>query len=135
MTKTEQARRERLMPNGIPRWIRCYDDGGGADRYTVVYTGLYHNRGKHGRGGCGGCGGMRGIRPHYYVGMSEQPFHPQGIASHEESLYKAIDVNISGFAPAIGRKCHLGKRIMFLDLPKDCQTLVLSDYREIWSIS
>ena len=131
MTKTEQARIERLMPNGIPRWIRVYDSGESGDRYTVVYTGLYHNRGNSNRGP-----NHKRLRdrPHYYVGMSAAPFHPQGIGMHGESSFKCIDVNKYGFAPAVGRKCHLGIRINFIDLPKDCRTLVLSDYSEIWGI-
>jgi len=47
---------------------------------------------------------------------------------------KHCDVNKAGFAPAIGRKCHLGKRIAFADLPPDCRKLVLSDYKEIWNL-
>lgn len=29
----------RLMPDGVPRYVRCYDDSGSGDRYTVVYHG------------------------------------------------------------------------------------------------
>lgn len=46
-----------------------------------------------------------------------------------------IDVNKSGFAPAMGRRNHLGKRIPFSELPKDCQTVVRNDYADLWSIS
>lgn len=48
---------------------------------------------------------------------------------------RAIDCAGSSWSgPAIGRKCHLGRRIRFQDLPADCQKLVLSDYREIWRV-
>jgi len=34
----------------------------------------------------------------------------------------------------MGRKCHLGKRIPFTDLPEPCKQLVAQDYRDIWGI-
>jgi hypothetical protein len=68
-----------------------------------------------------------------HVGMSANPFHPQGVGQHGEHPQQ-IDVNEWGFAPAMGRKNHLGKRIPFVELPHDCQTLVLGDYREIWGL-
>ena len=46
-------------------------------------------------------------------GMSESPFHPQGFG-----LY------ISG---SLGR--HNGRKILFEDLPADCQKLVISDLK------
>ena len=105
----------RLMPDGVPRYVRCYDDDGGSgDRYTVVYTGNYRGKG-------GVC---------RYVVMSALPFHPQGIGMHGESREP-----IEGKRPpAIGNKCHLGRRIPFLDLPDDCRSLVIRDYKELWSL-
>ena len=44
-------------------------------------------------------------------GMSENPFHPQGFGQY--------------CIAAPGK--HLGKRIKFEELPKDCQKLVLQD--------
>ena len=122
MNKKQQARQERLLPNGIPRYVRCYDDGKGADHITVVYSGHYNN------------GRNRG-NIHPYVGMSSAPFHQQGFCQHGESQWKCVDVDKWGFAPALGRKGHLGKRIAFSDLPKDCQTVVLQDYKELWKLS
>jgi hypothetical protein len=101
-------RKERFMPNGIPRWIRIYDNGGKTfDRYTVVFTGRYK-----GRDGCD------------YLGMSDNPMHPQGFGQHGWSQ------NI------IDRPPHalLGKRIRWEDLPPICQKAVLNDYKDIWSI-
>jgi len=55
------TRVEKFMPNGVPKNIRIYDNGGETvDRYTVVFTGNFKGRG-------GRC---------YYLGMSESPFHP-----------------------------------------------------------
>lgn len=110
-TDRKAQRGERLMPGGIPRYVRCYDSGGEmADRYTVVFTGRY----RHNTGGA-----------YLYLGMSAHPFHPLGFGCHGESENGPIDRPTSR---------HLGKRIPFSALPKDCQTLVLSDYCEIWEI-
>ena len=116
-TKSERA--NRLLPCGVPRYVRCYDNGGTTwDRYTVVYTGRY----------------PKIDHEFHYVGMSEHPFAPNGFGQHGESHYAACDTNEWGFAPAIGRSNNLGKRIAFADLPDDCKSLVLSDYRELWGL-
>ena len=102
------TREQRLMPEGIPKYIRCYDNGGESfDRFTVVYTGNYAKR--------KGCD---------YVGMSEHPFRPQGFGQHGWDR-EVID------RPAYS---HLGRKVTFQDLPEDCKRLVLNDYREIWSL-
>ena len=100
-----------LLPGGVPKYVRCYDNGGKtADRYTVVYTGRYR----------------RDLtRDEFqFVGMSAQPFHPQGVGMHGSSKVQ-ID------RPA---SAHLGKRIKFAELPDDCRKLVLADYRELWCL-
>lgn len=110
------------MPKGIPRWICAYDDGGKSfDRYTVVYTGHWRTEGDN----SARC---------QYVGMSAHPFHPQGIGLWCANKNHHCDVNKWGFAPMIGRKCHLGRRIKFQDLPEDCRRLVIQDYKEIWRL-
>ena len=114
-----KSRIERFMPGGIPRYVRCYDNGGPAtekgtiDRYTVVYTGRYRHK----------TGGSQ-----WYVGMSGKPFHPQGFGQRGEypgHMGPALD------RPTYG---HLGKKIRFADLPEDCQKLVISDYRDLWDL-
>lgn len=112
------SRQFRLMPSNSPRYVRIYDNGKTADRYTVCFTGQIRKK----------CGGE-----FPYIGMSALPFHPQGIGQHGSSQTQ-IDTNQWGFAPMIGRSNHLGKRIHFKDLPPDCQKLVLSDYKEIWEL-
>ena len=103
------TRVEKFMPNGVPKNIRIYDNGGETvDRYTVVFTGNF--KGRDGR-----C---------YYLGMSESPFHPQGFGQHGESD-TVIDYP---------KYSHLGKKIKFQDLPTDCQKAVIEDYIEIWDI-
>jgi len=125
-TKRQLRRIDSLMPSGIPRWIRCYDDGPNHyDRYTVVYTGRYAK-------------GTGYDRRYHYVGMSAMPFSPSGLGQHGESEH-ILDTTRDGrvgykWPPAIGGKCYLGTRIQFSDLPIDCQKLVISDYRELWGL-
>ena len=91
--------------------VRIYDSGPGgcADRYTVCYP-AYR------------CG--PDYEPYYaypYLGMSAAPFHPQGVGQHGESVGKPID------RPSYK---HLGRRIMFNQLPEDCQRALLQDLQE-----
>lgn len=101
-------RRNQLMPNGIPRYIRCYDNGGiTADRYTIVYTGRYRKSRND---------------DFIYFGSSTDPYHPQGIGQH-------------GFCKSlIDRPAykHLGKPVTFESLPNQVKKAVLSDYEGIW---
>lgn len=114
--KKQAERKASLFPNGKPKMVRCYDNGGPekkdgtSDRYTVVFTGHY----KHKTGG-----------EHWYVGMSGAPFHPQGIGQHGSSRTQ-VDY------PTYG---HLGKKIKFEDLPEDCQKLVIQDYLYLWDFT
>jgi hypothetical protein len=127
MTKKQTERMNRLMPNGQPKFIRVYDnDGSTFDRYTVVFTGSYNNIGK--------TRGTLNPKSYFYVGMSGLPFHPQGVCQHGESEY-IIDVNKGSWgAVPIGKKNHLGKRVLFDDLPDDCKKVVISDYKDIWNL-
>lgn len=127
-TKTLQDRIARLMPAGVPRYVRCYDNGGTSapggsiDRYTVVFSG---------RAASASIGG-----DYPYLAMNAAPFHPQGFGQHGSSKGRACDCTGNSWAgPSIGRKCHLGRRIAFVDLPEDCRKLVLQDYREIWRLN
>lgn len=114
----KQQRRESLLPAGVPKYVRVYDNGGETfDRYTVLFTGRYAGR---------------PVGRTEYVGMSENPCHPQGFGQHGET--EGVPDAPHGFAPAIGRKCHLGKRIAFTDLPDQCQRVVMSDYIDLWSL-
>jgi hypothetical protein len=119
-----------LMPNGIPRWIRCYDNGGdpdtggSTDRYTVVFSGAACVK---------ACGGE-----YPYRAMSGEPFHPQGVGMWGSTKIQPCDTMGEKpgwhWPPAIGRKCHLGKRIRFEDLPEDCRKLVVNDYLDVWNL-
>ena len=105
-------RKNSLMPDGIPRYIRCYDNGGETfDRYTVVYTGRYLHK-------------TNGSS--WYVGMSNNPFSPQGFGQHGETNNRQ-PVDKPSYK-------HLGKKIKFVDLPEDCQRLVIDDYTDLWNI-
>lgn len=77
------------------RRFRAYDNGGKTcDRFTVVYM---DEKERDGSLSC--------------VGMSPNPFHPQGFGQHSSAIP--------------GR--HLGKRIPFASLPEPCQRLVRRD--------
>jgi hypothetical protein len=116
MTKKQQRRWDALMPRGEPKYVRCYDNGGRTfDRYTVLYVGKIP-------------GNLPGWTQ--YVGMSAGPFYPQGFGQHGEIQGPRPDAP-KGWPPAIGRKCHLGTRIEFADLPPDCRNLVIADYVEM----
>jgi hypothetical protein len=123
----DKSRPERLAPGGVPRWIRCYDNGGEtADRYTVVYSGKAAvERSEH-------------HTEYPYRGMSSDPFHPQGFGQSGATPNQPCDTlgKKPGWhwPPAVGRKNHLGKRITWHDLPHDCQRLVWRDYAEIWKL-
>lgn len=98
-------RTERLMPNGVPNHIRCYDNGGKSfDRYTCVFT---KAKGFH------------------YLGMSENPFHPQGFVTHDQGKDGPID------KPSYS---HLGKKIDFDLLPEDVQKCIIETYKELWDM-
>ncbi len=103
----KEERRKRLLPNGTPRYVKCFDNGGTTlDRYTVIFTGRYV-----------------GHLPlsWEYLAMSAMPFHPQGLGQHGD-MEQTTSLK------------HLGKRIEFCDLPEDCQKLVLQDYCDIWGV-
>lgn len=113
MNQKQIDRISRLLPDGKPKYVRCYDNGGieadgSFDRYTVVFTGRYKKSGRY----------------FEYLGMSTHPFHPQGFGQHGESSFTIDQPTYS----------HLGKKISFDELPEDCKQLVLQDYKDNWNI-
>jgi len=111
MTKKQAARIASLLPNGKPKKVRCYDNGGRtADRFTVVFSG--HWRGKT-------------IGWTSLLHMSSAPYHPQGVGIHDQ---------VQG-TPDHPRYSHLGKKISFDALPADCQKAVLEDYKVLWDLT
>jgi hypothetical protein len=58
--------------------------------------------------------------------MSNDPFSPLGFGQYGESNHIPID------RP---KYSHLGKKIKFQDLPEDCKTLVLQDYKYLWDFT
>jgi len=123
----QSERRQRLMPNGIPRWVRIYDNGGKtADRYCCVYTGLYNNIGNK-------TFSRERQRPHYFRDMSVNPCHPQGVGLFGESSLVIDRLPGCWGGPSLGRlHPFLGRRIRFQDLPVECQRVVRDDYMSIW---
>lgn len=100
-------RQTNLMPNGIPRYVRIYDNGGRSfDRYTCLFTGRYK--------------GSRESK--VYLGMSERPYHPQGVGMHGESR-ETLDAR--GYS-------HLGTPVQFTALPDEVQRCIIQTYRGLW---
>lgn len=110
MNKRQRERLASLLPDGKPKKIRCYDNGGETvDRYTVVFTGAIPEK-----------------QPGwvFYLGMSEYPYHPQGVGISGEHN-GPID------RP---RYSHLGKKITFDDLSDGAKSLVLDRYKGFWNL-
>lgn len=129
MSRNNADRMRRLMPNGKPKYIRCYDNGGEtADRYTVVFTGNFNNIGKQFKGRSG--------FDYPFVHMSAHPFSPQGIGMHDSTSDQPIDVIPGRWGGVNMGQKHpfLGKRICFCELPEDCRRLVVGDYKDIWQL-
>ncbi len=98
------------MPDGVPQYVRVYDNGGKTDdRYTVVYTGNY--KGRNGR-----CD----VRS-----MSIDYMKPNGVNIFD-SYREIIDRPKSD---------HLGHRITFEELPRPCKEMVIADYKELWRLN
>ena len=111
MNKKQFNRLKSLQPDGIPKYIRCYDNGGKTlDRYTVVFTGNYTHKTS---------------REHWYLGMNAAPFHPQGIGQHGSSPTQIDRPKYS----------HLGRKIKFQNLPKECRICVSQTYQYLWDFT
>jgi len=77
---------------GIGR-IRCYDAGPRlADRYTVIFEDFDEREPWR-----------------YALGMSADPFHPQGVGQHTTAMPGS----------------HLGRRVPFAELPEPVQRCVM----------
>jgi hypothetical protein len=115
------SRVAKLMDGSVPRWVRIYDLPDTGDRYTAVYTRRSASE-----------------RWYPYRAMSSNPFHPQGIGMCGSVQGGPCDTlrnkKSVAWPPAMGRKCHLGKRILFTELPAACQLLVMQDYIDIWKL-
>ena len=95
----------------IDKQVAIFDNGGRSfDRYTVIYLyePVYTDR-------------------FFYVAMSKNPYHPQGFGQHGEMVLYANE--LTQLRKGKGRRLfsHLGERILFSDLPEDCQKLVIHD--------
>lgn len=146
-------RNERLMPGGVPKYVRCYDNGGGAEFFCKPCLAFHHVADVTG-GRCPSCkrtlllvqrGSIdrytvvftgnyagRGGRCHY-LAMSGRPFHPQGFGQHDDCV-RVIDAT-NGFPPKLGDKAPFGgRRIPFKNLPDDCRAAVISDYKALWDL-
>jgi len=86
--------------------IKVYDNGGKTwDRYIVLYMHPINFQNEMRKNGYG----------YDCLGMSENPYHPQGFGCHDECIQPGA---------------HLGKKIRYKNLPKRCKEAVRSDIRE-----
>jgi hypothetical protein len=106
---TKEQRKQNLMPNGIPRYVRVYDNNGKTcDRYIIVFSGHYRKKGEQ----------------FIIASSSEMPYNPTGVYLHD---FTDDLIDFPSYS-------HLGKKIKFTDLPADVQKAVLKDYKDIWQI-
>ena len=84
--------------------IECWDNGGKtADRFTIAISGLMSVEDE----------------PYtYFLGASKNPYHPQGVGQHSNEM------PVSEYESFRGGWQHLGKRVMFTDLPEEVQKFV-----------
>ena len=138
-----------------PRYVRCYDNGGGAEFFCRAEKTFHHVEDVRVDGRCPSCGRTlllvekRGTIDRYtvvfsgnypgrngwchYLAMNGRPFHPQGFGQHGEDQ-TVIDAP-RGFPPKMGDKAPFGgRRIPFKNLPDDCREAVISDYKAIWDL-
>lgn len=143
------------MPEGIPKYLRVYDNGGG-DNYFCRPCLTFQDE-PRAPGQCPECGGKllpvtggsfdrytvvfsgRYKKPgewFQYLAMNARPCHPQGFGQHGHTDNQPCDCRPgSGWPPPVGGKSHWGsRRITWAQLPQACQKLVLSDYKAIWDI-
>ena len=152
----KQERHRRLLPDGIPKYIRIYDNGGrDADRFCRKCLEFTEERDRpEGQNEyCSTCGGKllpskRGTIDQYtvvfsgnykgrdglcrYLAMNRAPFHPQGFGQHGEH-YQVVDAP-SGFTPKVGDLTHLGRRVTWDQLNDDCRRAVMQDYCSYWDL-
>ena len=100
----------RLLPNGWPRWLKLYDNGGKSkDCYFAVFT--------KGRPGY--------WRAYQTVSFNAVPNHPQmGIYMHNEYT-RPGELKLGA---------HLGKRIDIQELPPDCVRAIYEEYCYWWDL-
>ncbi len=85
--------------------IDCWDNGGRSiDRYSIAITGMQS---------------ARGVPYTYWLGASENPFHPQGFGQHEGEIMTREFFR--------SRYTHLGHPVGLLDLPPDVQRFIRSE--------
>lgn len=111
-SKKKRSKKNLYNAKGEPARIRCYmfkqDPKPFGDYITVVYT--HAHRAGYPKGKV------------LYRSMNDNPFHPShGIGLWGEGWRWDFKAG--------------GSRVSFSDLPKDCQEIVLSDYKELWQAS
>lgn len=110
-----QDRKQALMPAGIPRYVRVYDNRRTSfettDHITVVFT---KKR----------IGKRKGEHPH------PGQFMIIGLSDTQHFGHTFCDD-----IPDWPSYSHLGRRIRFQDLNGTCQRTIIDEYMDLWGIS
>jgi len=104
---TTDKRKDSLIVNGVPKYIRCYDNTGTNNETLDCITVVFSKK--------------RIDRQFLHLGSSTTG---TGILVHG-STEQPIDF------PSYG---HLGKKIKFSDLTPKLQKIVMSDYCDLWGL-
>lgn len=154
----EEQRKHNLMPEGVPRYIRLYDNGDKyADgRYTVCFTGKYQPRlWKDGKMEetvevetdiCVHCG--KGKVSHldkvfciYARNSKTFEAKKRTTTRRREYRWQFFSMFENGQISSYGEfkeridypsYQHLGKKIKFENLPLECQNTVRREYEDLW---
>ena len=111
------------MNEGLDSIVAVLDNGGESfDRYTVIYLQQPYTRNGEAITSPSGA--------HYYdfLAMSKNPFHPQGFGQHGEIQIFSDDIKSMRNKMIVPDVLyHIGERISFSSLPKDCKIAVKND--------
>lgn len=113
--RTRHARKERLMPNDVPKYVRCYKypkTGGVRTNFIVVFTRM----------------GRTGTNRHKYQGKG----HPYLVAKQEKNgRYDEAEIIESTFP---WYPMSFDQKVSFADLPTNVQILTKLIYSKLWKI-
>lgn len=120
--RQQQERLARLVPNGEPRWVRCYAS---ADRYVVVFTSKGGHRDRTRKGALG-----QALRHAEFMTYTE--WRGQGQVG-----WSLGDIPFFGdWPPKMGKEGPrgIGVRVKWSDLPFSTRAAAEKVYFEIWDL-
>ena len=141
---SNKKRKENLMPGGVPKYARFYDNGGGVDRWFCRKCLMKRRDGPE----CPVCGeqmdddGDKGTVDRYAVsffgrGIPSMFFRVSEDGVVECGVYIGGGTYDNGYKkiPGIGELIGIGfRRIPFESLSVNCRKAVLDKYKELWRL-